>query len=99
MAESAWNEMVNGLAETMGMSELSRQSGTNRNVIYKWLAGTPPTADAVIKFARHLGMNPATALVTAGHLSPDDVPDPGSMPLASATDDALLNEIRRRINR
>lgn len=100
MAASEWNTKVQELIDDMGMSELSRRSGTSRTVIYKWLDGTPPTASAVIKFARGLGMSPIQALILSDYLTPLDVgQDPHAAELAHATDDALLAEVRRRFNR
>lgn len=99
MVKSAWAHSVSELAETHGISKLARTSGVSRGVLYNWMEGSPPTADAVLKFAHGLGISATSALVTAGFLSPSEASGSANVSLDLVTDEALLAEVKRRFNR
>lgn len=99
MVMSTWAHLVSELAETHGISKLARTAGVSRGVIYNWMKGSPPTADAVLKFAHGLGISATSALVTAGFLDPWEANDSAHINLELVSDDVLLDEVKRRFNR
>lgn len=59
-------------ARGLNQAETAAQMGVNPTVLSNWRAGTGPSAQMVIKFARATEENPLVALVEAGYLTPEE---------------------------
>lgn len=82
-------------------SDIGEAFGVNQTTVSKWKTGkVTPKPENVIQFARAFRRPPVEALIAAGYLTESEAADVIEVrpSMADATDDALLNEVRRRMS-
>lgn len=98
----SWWTYVQRVAPNAPQAEIAAAAGVTASTVSRWGSGKQGVdAKAVITFARGYGRPVLEALVAAGLLTPAEAKErPTAAPsIDSLTDEQLLDEIRRRLDR
>lgn len=98
MSDTTWRDYMRDTISPDTLADVARRLNIARSTIGRWDNGQIPSPQEVIRFARVYNRSPVRALTAAGYLDPSDETQTDWNVTAAPTD-ALLNEIRRRINR
>lgn len=98
---NTWATYLRSVIGDRTQDAVAARAGIHYTTLNAWLRDRrEPSAEAVIDFARSLGLSPPAALIAAGYLTakeaglPDDTPvNPAAIP-----SDVLLAELVRRNN-
>lgn len=93
-----WTEYVRDTIGGDTLAVAARRIGVSRSTVGRWTDGTSPTPQQAVALARAYGRSPTSALISAGYIEPGDIQD-GRYDITSASDDELLEEVKRRFNR
>lgn len=100
----SWTEYVERILAGVTRQEACRQAGISEPTLSRWIRptqGKMPAAKNVISFARAFHQSPVKALIAAGFLSPEDLPEGSVIEIyqarAELSDDELIAELRSRL--
>lgn len=103
MSETRWWRYLQTLMGTQSQLEAAQHIGISKSNITRWKEGTRAAPDFVVKVARAYGANVLDALVEAEFITAEEAGlievDRGGVRLSAATDDQLIAELVKRLNR
>ncbi|MDF3280442.1 helix-turn-helix transcriptional regulator [Gordonia sp. N1V] len=99
MANDWWGYITRHAGERLTQKQIAEVSGVDQSTISRWKREGANKPENIIKFARAFRRPPVEALIAAGYLTENEAADVVTIrPVAAdLTDDALLDEVRRRM--
>lgn len=99
MANDWWGYITRHGGERLTQKQIAEVSGVDQSTISRWKREGASRPENIIKFARAFRRPPVEALIAAGYLTENEAADVVTIrPVAAdLTDDALLDEVRRRM--
>lgn len=100
MANDWWGYITRHAGERLTQKQVAEVSGVDQSTISRWKREGASRPENIIKFARAFRRPPVEALIAAGYLTEDEAADVVTIRpvVADLTDDALLDEVRRRMS-
>lgn len=92
------HEWLKAIGATDSLRDIAARSGVSHATLSRQIAAGRFLMDTAIELARAYGVSPVSALVSNGHITPDEAGFTGvEIALQSATDEELIVEVGRRL--